>query len=193
MVLHPHWVYVMLQSSKRFKNIDNDILRNAGNNNILLKKALKTVDDDYDFILIDNAPANNILTVNSIIASDYILVPVRVEDFSYKGLKETMRDIAYIKDEHDLDVEFLGAFITQADKQTIAYRERKEKYEVELNNKFFGTAIRRDTKVEQIESKMVSMLNHSLSSNALLDYANLLLETKLLDSKAEERLKMSIS
>lgn len=182
----------IIPSSKRFKNIDADVVRNPGNNNILLKKALKALEDMYDYILIDNAPANNILTVNSILASDYILVPVRVEDFSYKGLKETLRDIAYIKEEHDSDVVFLGAFVTQANQRTNVYRERVAQYSQELGDKFLKTSIRRDTQVEQVESKMVPMLEHSKSSNALYDYACLLLEMNILDSESTNLLRESI-
>ncbi|MCC8024174.1 MAG: ParA family protein [Clostridium sp.] len=182
----------VIPSSKRFKNIDNDILRNSGNNNILLKRAIQSIDDEFDYILIDNAPASNILTVNSIVASDYILVPVRVEDFSYKGLKETMMDIAYIKEEHDLCVEFLGAFINQADRNTNAYKARRELYMKELQGRFFETAIRRDTKIEQMESKMTPMLKHNTASNALVDYAKLLLEMKIVDYSEAQILKKSI-
>ena len=89
----------VIPSSKRHKNTLTYIAANeTGNNNTILRKALNTIKDEFDFILIDNAPASNVLTVNSIFASDYILTPVRAEGFSYKGLKETIETIAYIKE-----------------------------------------------------------------------------------------------
>ena len=139
--------------------------------------------------MIDNAPASDILTVNSIFASDYIVTPVRVEDYSYKGLKETVADIIYIKREHDLEhVEFLGAYITQANIITNAYKNRLQICEAALQEKFLKTPIRMDTKINELESKHVSLINFCPQSNALNDYAKLLLEMHILDEAAQAEL-----
>lgn len=179
----------IIPSSNRHKGTPADVIKNTGNNNIILKKALACIKDDYDYILIDNAPANDILTVNSIFASNYIITPVRVEGYSYKGLKETLADILYIKNEHDLEgVEFLGAFITQASVITNAYKDRKEICETALHEKFLKTPIRADTKINEMESKHVSLINYCPTSNALHDYAMLLLEMNILDEDAQKEL-----
>ena len=103
----------IIPASKRHKHTPSYILQSTGNNNIILKRALQAVRENYDFILIDNAPADNILTVNSMFASDYVLVPIRIENYSYKGLKETLTSMNYIIEEHDLEsLHFLGAFYT---------------------------------------------------------------------------------
>lgn len=183
----------IIPSSKRHRKTPLELSTDIGNTNIILKRALKSVSENYDFIIIDNAPADNILTVNSMFASDYILIPVRVEAFSYKGLKETLSSILYIKEEHDLDkIEFLGAFITQANSQTNVYKEIKLQYELELGNKFFKTPIRIDTKINEIEVNLKPLLSYSLESNALMDYAKLLLEMNILDENSKLMLCKSI-
>lgn len=171
----------IIPSSKRFQRIANEIMQNTGNNNIVLKKAIQGVKDKYDFILIDNAPASNILTVNSMFASDYVLVPVKTEGYSYKGLKETMASILYIKEEHDLDnLQFLGVFATQVNPIANAYKEYRAMCERDLQGKFFKTAIRQDTKISEVEQRFQPVLKYCPKSNAIKDYVQLILELQIL-------------
>lgn len=184
----------IIPSSKRHKNSPTHILSNTGNNNIILKKALETIRSDYDYILIDNAPGSDILTVNSMFACDYVLVPVRTEKFSEKGLKETLESILYIKDEHDLDnANFLGTFITQAEPGTKAYRDSYEEYKESLGDKFLTTPIRKDIKISEMERKCKPILSLNASTNVVFDYATLLLELNILDEEAANMLRLSIS
>lgn len=183
----------IIPSSKRHGRTVLELTLNTGNNNIVLKRALKTIKDDYDFILIDNAPASNILTVNSMFASDYILTPVNVEQFSFKGLKETLSSILYIKEEHDLeDIKFLGAFITRADMQTIAFKNGKNMFETALGSRIFKTAIHRDTKINEANQTLCPLLSCKGDNNAVVDYAKLLIETKLLNKDKAEMLLQCI-
>ena len=119
-----HHTYIenidIIPSTKQHAMTITYLLANtAGNVNNILKKALGTVKDDYDYILIGNAPATDLLTVNSFFITDEILTPVRCEQFSYEGMIEILTRISFIKEEHDIDtVNFKGAFITQAELNT---------------------------------------------------------------------------
>lgn len=184
----------IIPSSKRHKNtILNITVNQTSNNNVILKKALQPIKDNYDYILIDNAPANDILTVNSMFASDLVLVPVRVEGFSYKGLKETIETILYIKEEHDIDsLEFGGTFITQAEMNTNLFQGLHENYKEELQDKFLHTAIRKDIKIGEIETNFQPILEYAPNTNAVFDYASLIIEIGILDVESENILKKSI-
>lgn len=184
----------IIPSSTRQKHSPSNIIMNTGNNNIILKKALHPVSKNYDFILIDNAPASDILTVNSMFASDYVLVPVRVEEFSLKGLKETLDSILYIKEEHDLDtLQFLGAFITQAETNTKIFKYNHNRCIEALQQRFLKTPIRKDKTIGEMETFFQPILGYNANTNALLDYAALLLEMNILDSDSAEMLLQSIS
>lgn len=184
----------VIPSSKRHKNTLTYIAANeTGNNNTILRKALNAIKDEFDFILIDNAPASNVLTVNSIFASDYILTPVRAEGFSYKGLKETIETIAYIKEEHDIEnANFLGTYITQVETNTKIFKELKESYSEELGIKFLSTPIRKDIKVAEMETIFQSLLSYAPNTNAIFDYAVLLLELNILPQEKARMLKAAI-
>lgn len=185
----------IIPSSKRHKNTILNITSNqTGNNNVILKKALGAIKELYDFIIIDNAPANDILTVNSMFTSDIVLVPVRVEGFSYKGLKETIETILYIKEEHDIDnMEFGGAFITQAEINTNVFNVLHANYKKELSDKFLNTAIRKDIKICEIETNYQPILEYSPNTNAVFDYANLILELNILNNSDKIMLMKSIN
>ena len=184
----------IMPASRRHKNTPTIIAANeTGNNNMILKKAIQTIKNDYDFILIDNAPANDILTVNSMFVSDLVYVPVRLEEFSYAGLMETMKTIRYIKEEHDLDsVKFGGAFITHAEERTNIFKGLSENYESELQDKFLKTYIRKDIKVSEVETTFRPILEYCPNTNAVFDYAKLLLEMGILNDSAQQMLEKSI-
>lgn len=184
----------IIPSSKRHKITQRNINANeTGNNNIILKKALAAIKDEYDYILIDNAPASDILTVNSMFASDYVITPVRVEGFSYKGLKETLDNINYIKEEHDIEnLSFLGVFITQAEVNTNVYKDINENYASNLGTKFLRTPVRKDIKVPEVETEFTPILEHSPDTNVVFDYSHLLLELGILDKEAAQRLLYAI-
>lgn len=184
----------IIPSSKRHKNTQMVIASNeTGNNNIILKKALFTIKDQYDFILIDNAPANDILTVNSLFASDMAVVPVRLEGFSYKGLRETIDTIYYIKSEHDIDtIEFSGAFITQAETNTVIYKSLSENYKNELCGKFYRSCIRKDIRVSEIETAFAPVMEYCPDSRVVYDYSILLLEMHILPPAAQALLSSTL-
>ncbi len=184
----------ILPSSKRHKHTQLSISSNTvGNNNIILKKALAAVKDDYDYILIDNAPANDTLTVNSMFASDIIYVPVCVEEFSYKGLKETIDTILYIKEEHDLEqLIFGGAFITKAETTTISFRDGEQKFHNSLGTRLMASVIRKDVKMIELAQSLKPVLLYCPNTNAVFDYAKLILEMEILPPDGTLLLKHSI-
>lgn len=184
----------VLPSSKRHSNTQLNITSNqTGNNNIILRRAINCIREDYDFILIDNAPANDVLTVNSMFASDCVLVPVRVEGFSYKGLMETIDTIAYIKEEHAIDsLSLKGVFITQAETNTNIFKDLRENYCKELSDYFLNTVIRKDIKISEIETVFQPVLSYCPNTNAVFDYANLILELNILDDATAQLLREAI-
>lgn len=184
----------IIPSSDRHEKTPNNIqLESISNNNTILKKAIATIKNDYDYILIDNAPASDILTVNSMFASNYILTPVRVEGFSYKGLADTLDTIRYIKEEHDLDyVEFLGAYLTQIKVNTNIYKDLKDSYVDELGTKFLNTPIREDIKIAEIETEFKPILEYAQNTNAVYDYSRLLLEMNILPEEQANILEYAI-
>jgi chromosome partitioning protein len=74
---------------------------------------------DYDFCIIDCPPSLSIFTINALVASNYVLIPVQAEKFSIDGIIGLQQTITSIKKRINPDLEILGALITQLKPQTI--------------------------------------------------------------------------
>ena len=187
----------ILPASKRLSLIPDFLLlqskSNNLNNNIILKRALQTIIDDYDYIFIDTAPRNDILIVNSLMISDYVVIPVRSEGFSFKGFKEVLAKLRELQDEYEIAAEFLGAYQTAAETTTNIYKELNAQYEDLLGKKNLPS-IRKDIKVNEVLSISGSdLIKYTSSSNVLYDYCMLLIAMGILDEETEKAIKAAYS
>ena len=183
----------LIPSSKRHKQTPYNILFNsAANNNVILKRALQSVRDDYDFILIDNAPADDILTTNSLYASDFIICPANAESYSRKGIEETLDNVLQIKEDFDIPVTVKGVFLTRVEANTIIFRELYSELQKSLQDMFFETYISKDIKASEAISQNQPILQYCPSTRCIFDYARLILEMDILDEKSSILLKTSI-
>ena len=113
------------------------------NREYVLREQLKEVEEFYDYAIIDNMPSLGILTVNSFMASDYVIVPVEPSFLSYKGLEiidQTLSDIR----KYNKKIKFLGTIITMYDSRTKHSRMVVDK--IEQNFPFFNVIVKRSVK-----------------------------------------------
>ncbi|NJN31680.1 MAG: ParA family protein, partial [Synechococcales cyanobacterium RM1_1_8] len=95
---------------------EKQILTEPDNSRILRKK-LAVVRGEYDFILIDCPPSLGMLTINALMASDLVLVPVQCQFFALEGLRQLLETIESIQDEDTHpDLRILGVLPTMADR-----------------------------------------------------------------------------
>ena len=88
-----------------------------------LKKALEQVRDQYDFCVIDNAPDINISTINALVASNDVIVPLEVDDNTTEGLAELAEQIEFTREDLNPALTFRGCFITKYDKRNEAHAQ----------------------------------------------------------------------
>lgn len=100
----------------------------------ILKRALQTIKDSYDFILIDCPPQLSILTINALACCDYVIVPVKTDYLAYRGVELLMDSIADAKALINPDLSVLGLIATMYEKRIKDDNEilqaLKEKYNV---------------------------------------------------------------
>lgn len=89
---------------------------NATMRETILARELKTVDDDFDFILIDCPPARGLLTINALAASDYVLIPLQADYLAYVGVNLLYNTIMNVKEYINPKLKILGYFITMAER-----------------------------------------------------------------------------
>lgn len=115
----------------------------------LLRKALETVREDYDFILIDCPPTLGLLTVNALVAADEVLIPVQSEYFSLNGLKQLMATIDLVQANLHEKLRMLGVVMTMYDSRfRLSSRVLEQLYE-HFPGKIFRATIPRNVRLAE--------------------------------------------
>lgn len=139
-----------------------------------LQKALKSIEDSYDYCVIDNAPDINMSVMNALVASDDVLVPIKVDKFSFDGLEQLLEQIDDVK-EFNKNINFRGCFITMFKKnnmnlQGLEWLNSNEKYPL------FSTIIRSTVKVDETTFEGQSLQEYAKNCTAAKDYVALVNE-----------------
>lgn len=98
-------------------------LVNLPDRELYLKHFLEKVRPQYDFVIIDLGPSLNLLTVNGLMASDEVLIPIQCEYYSLEGLKQLLETLELIKTNLQHDIKITGALLTMYDKREKISRE----------------------------------------------------------------------
>ncbi len=117
-----------------------------------LRDAVRTVADNYDYIVIDLPPSLSLLTVNGMIASNYVLLPVQTEFYALEGVAQLLESMKLVMKQANPSLKLLGVLATMYDKRTSlsiqVYNEIK-KYFKQLA---FNTTIPRNVRVAEAPS-----------------------------------------
>ena len=117
-----------------------------------LKTALATVNDDYDFILIDNPPALGLLTVNAFTAADAILIPVQTEFYALEGLGQLLNTIELVRQQFNADLDIAGILLTMYDGRTNLAKQVAEEVRNYFGDKVYETVIPRTVRLSEAPS-----------------------------------------
>ena len=107
----------LIPSTPQLADIEVKIA-NAQNRFILLRSAIKSISDNYDYIIIDSPPSLSLLTVNSMIAANYILLPVQTEFYALEGVAQLLETMKLVKKVANPNLSILGVLATMYDKRT---------------------------------------------------------------------------
>src|SRR5258705_3346516 len=138
-----------------------------------LEKALAPVKDDYDYILIDTPPSLGLLTINALVASEGVIVPVQCEYLSLRGLVQLENTLTMIRENLNPDVGIEGILPTMYDKRTLHSREAVEILEENFGDLVFGTKIRKTIRYAEAPVKGSSVLKYDPTGSAAEAYRKL--------------------
>lgn len=148
-------------------------LSSAMSRETILKKVIDKIKTDYDYILIDSPPSLGLLSVNSLVASDKLIIPVNTSYFSVKGIKHLMNTFNLVKDNLNENLEIMGVLITMfSSRKTLAKNIRESLIEV-FGNKVFDSVIRVDSKIEYSQDAQSPVIYFNNKCNSFNDYMNL--------------------
>jgi chromosome partitioning protein len=138
-----------------------------------LRMALEPVRNEYHFIVIDCPPALDLLTVNALVASDSVLVPIQCEFFALEGISQLMDTIDRIRDsfQHNLRIE--GILLTMFDDRTNLTRMVSQDLKEFFEDQVFKTVIPRSVRLAEAPSHGQPILLYDLRSRGAESYIKL--------------------
>lgn len=125
-----------------------------------LKEALdEKILREYDYVLIDNPPSISQASINSLVASDYVLVPFKPEDYSIDGLKKLFGTIAKVRDSLNPGLRLLGVVLTQTDAREDITKECRKILKEKVGNLVFHTEISVNARHKKLRRENKTMLD----------------------------------
>jgi chromosome partitioning protein len=141
-----------------------------------LKDALTPVLKDFDYVVLDTPPALGILTVNSMVASTHLLVPIQAAYFAIEGTDDLLETYSRIRSRPNPDLKMLGVLITLYDKRTNISRDTLEQIRAVFGATLFRARISKNVRLEESPAYKETILSYAPKSSGASEYRKLALE-----------------
>ena len=142
----------------------------------LLRNALNSLRDQYDFILIDCPPSLELLTLNALCAADAILVPVQGEYYALEGLSDLMNTVRLVRRSLNPGLELEGVLLTMFDGRTNLALQVAEEVKHYFPDKVYGTVIPRNVRLSEAPSHGKPIMAYDRASRGAEAYTALAAE-----------------
>ena len=136
----------------------------------ILSKALRLVESDYDFILIDCPPALSLLTLNGLCAANGVIVPMQCEYFALEGLSDLVNSIKQVHANLNPDLKVIGLLRVMFDPRTALQQQVSEQLIQHFGDKVFKTIIPRNVRLAEAPSYGVPGVVYDKSSRGAKAY-----------------------
>lgn len=141
-----------------------------------LKDALTPILKDFDYIVVDTPPALGILTVNALVASTHLVVPIQAAYFAIEGTDDLLETYERIRARPNPQLKVLGVVITLFDKRTNISRDTHEQIRSVFGPALFKTRISRNVRLEESPAYKETILTFAPKSPGAKEYTKLALE-----------------
>ena len=138
-----------------------------------LRLRLEEIKDYYDYILIDCQPSLGVSTMNALVASDAVIIPVQCEYYALEGINQLLNSIILVQSKMNPDLRIEGVLLTMLDGRTNIGLEVMEEVRKYFKNKVFNTIIPRLVRLVEAPSHGKPVNAYDPTSRATLAYANL--------------------
>ncbi len=138
-----------------------------------LKDKLATTIADYDYVFIDTPPTLGMITVNAMVASTHVLVPIQSSYFALEGTDDLLETIEKIKARPNPNLQLLGVVITMHDKRTTLARDIHEQIGNVFGDRLFNTVITKSIRLEESPAYKESIFTFAPKSSGAMEYYSL--------------------
>ncbi len=141
----------LVASAPHLANAEVELAKASGRF-LRLKQAVDSVKDEYDFVIVDNPPSLSLLTVNGLIAADYLLLPVQAEFYALEGLGQLLETLKLVRKGLNPTLELLGVIMTMVDTRTTLSGQVCDEVRKHFGDKVMKTTIPRNIRLAEAPS-----------------------------------------
>lgn len=153
------------------------------NREFRLYNVLREIRTNYDYIIIDSPPSLGLLTINGLVASDEIIIPVQTEYFALEGLSQLLNTIDLVRENLQPKLKIMGALLTMYDKRNRLARQVVREIQDHFPGFVFDSIIPRSVRLAEAPGFGKSILNFDSMSKGARAYKNLAREIIGMDKK----------
>ncbi len=140
----------------------------------VLTERLKTVEGEYDICVIDCLPSLGLLTLNALVASTDVIVPVQLHYYAMEGLKQLFETAAIIQENlRPCEVKFSGLLLTFVDKTTLLSKQAEKQMREYFGDLVLDTVIHRSVRLAEAPSTGQSIFSYAPESRSAAEYGAL--------------------
>lgn len=139
----------------------------------MMKKAIRDLKNDYDYVLIDCAPSLGLLTLNALTAADSVMIPIQCEYFALEGLGKLLNTIKSVQKIHNPELDIEGMVLTMYDARLRLSNQVVEEVKKHFSEMVFETIIQRNVRLSEAPSYGESIIKYDASSKGAANYLNL--------------------
>jgi chromosome partitioning protein len=154
---------------------------------IILRDALKKIEDRFDYVLIDCPPSLGLLTLNALTSAREVFIPIQAEFFALEGLTKLLQTVRIVSERINPGTRIAGVILTMFDQRKNICKEVAEKVEMHFRNKLFRTRIRENVKLAEAPSFGQTIFEFSSSAHGAEDYLRLAREIIRGEKNEEKR------
>jgi len=159
----------LITASEELAGAQLELLNEAGRE-VRLKEALAVVENNYDYVLIDCPPALNVLTINAMVASNSVLIPMQCEYFALEGLSSLISTIRKIRETLNPAIKIEGLLRTMFDGRNSLSNEVSKQLESHFGSQVYNTIIPRNIRLAEAPSYGEPALTYDPNSKGALAY-----------------------
>lgn len=165
----------VITSNMDLYTVDRELYEGSEDVSGMLAMALERVRDDYDFCIIDNGPAVDMVTLNVLAAADDVLIPIRPDEFSFSGLLDLVEQVQAVQESVNTGLALRGAFFTHWQNRE-TFRQARQSLEDSGICPVFQTAINYNPKVPESTLEETPLCAFAPRSWAAIQYKKLTAE-----------------
>jgi chromosome partitioning protein len=146
---------------------------NFPNREMVMKRLLDAIAQEYDFIIIDCSPSLGLITVNALTAANSVLIPVQTEFFALEGLGKLLNTIKIIQKQLNVELQIEGILMTMYDGRLRLSNQVVSEVRKHFEDLVFNSIIHRNSKVSEAPSVGKPVILYDSDSKGSVNYLNL--------------------